>query len=128
MTTKLQDPATAAKTYWAILSRLLYKKKNPVIPPLFVNGKFVSDFCEKANLFNKLFASLCTPIKNSSVLPLFSYRTNARITSFDFTEEDMSLIIKNLDLAKAHGCDNISTKMIKICSESLTVLLRIIFE
>ena len=30
--------------------------------------------------------------------------------------------------AKGHGCDNISIKMIKICRESLTVPLRIIFE
>ena len=74
------------------------------------------------------FASICTLIKNSSVLPLFSYRTNARITSFHFAEEDISLKIKNLDLAKAHGCDNISLKMIKICSASLTFTLRIIFE
>ena len=128
MTTKLQDPKTAAKTYWAVLIRLLYKKKIPAIPPLFVNGKFVSDFCEKANLFNNFFASICTPIKNSSLLPLFSYRTSARITSFDVTDEDISLIIKNLDPAKAHGCDNTSIKMIKTCSESLTVPLKIIFE
>ena len=50
MTTKLQDPKTAAETHWAILRRLLYKEKIPAIPPLFVNGKFVSDFCEKENL------------------------------------------------------------------------------
>ena len=78
--------------------------------------------------FNNYFVSVCTPIKNSSVLPLFSCRTNARITLSNFTEEDISLIIKNLDPAKAHGCDNISIKMIKICSESLTVPLRIIFK
>ena len=42
-------------------------------------------------------------------------------------EEDI-LIIKNLDQAKAHVCDNILVKMIKICSVSLTALLRIIFE
>ena len=113
MTAKLQDPKTAAKTHWAILSRLLYKKKIQAIPPLFVNGKFVSDFCEKVNLFNNFFSSICTPI---SLLPLFSYRANARITSFDITDEGISLIIKSLDPAKAHGCDNISIKMIKICS------------
>ena len=79
MMTKFQDPKTAAKTYWAILSRLLYKEKILAIPPSFVNGKFVSNFCEKTNLFNNFFALICTPIKNSSVLPLFSYRTNARI-------------------------------------------------
>ena len=59
---------------------------------------------------------------------MFSYRTNARRTSFDFTEEDISLIIKNLDPTKAHGCDNIAIKMIKICNESLAVPLRILFE
>ena len=128
MTTELQDPKTAAKSYWAILSRLLYKKKIQAIPPLLVNGKFVSNFCEKANLFNNLFAQIFTPIKNSSVLPLFSYKVRARTTSFYFTEEDISLIIKKLDPAKPHGCGNISIKMIKICTESLTVLLRIILE
>ena len=55
---------------WAILSRQLYKQKIPAIPPLLVNGKFVSDLCEKANLFNSNFASTFIPIKNSSVLPL----------------------------------------------------------
>ena len=64
MTKKLQDPKTAAKMNWAILSRLLYKKKIPVIPSLSVNGKSVSDFCEKGNLFNNFFASICTPIRN----------------------------------------------------------------
>ena len=129
MTTKLQDPKTAAKTCWAVLSRLLYKKKIPaIIPPLFVNGKFASDFCEKANLSYSIFVSICTPIKNSSVIPLFSYRTNARIKLFHFMEEDISLIIKNLDPAKAHVCDNMSIKMIKICCESLTVSLRIKFK
>ena len=39
-----------------------------------------------------------------------------------------SFIIKNLDPVKAHGCDNISIKVIKICSESLTVPLKIIIE
>ena len=46
MTTKLQDPETAAKTHWAILSRLLY-----FTLPLLVNGKFVSGFCEKKQTF-----------------------------------------------------------------------------
>ena len=62
-----------------------------------VNGKFVSDFCEKANIFNKFFSSRCTPIQNTSILPTFLHRANARITSFYFTKEDILLIIKTLD-------------------------------
>ena len=82
MTTKLED--TAPKTYWAILNRLLFNKRIPPIPPLLVDGSFVSDYCEKANLFNNLFATTCTPIKNNNVLPPLSYKTNNRISSFLF--------------------------------------------
>ena len=70
MTTKLQNPKTAAKTYWGILSRLLHNKKIPAIPPLLVNDKFASDICEKASFFNKL------------------------LHHFQFMEEDISLIKK----------------------------------
>ena len=130
ITTNFQDPKTAAKTYQAILSGLIYNKKVPAIRSYsaLVNGKFVSDFREKANLFDNFSASIHTLIKKPRVLSQFSFRTNARITSFYFTKKDIFLIIKILDPPKAHGSDNISTKMIKICSESLTVPLRIIFE
>ena len=52
---KLKIASTALKTYWDILNCLLYNKKIPAIPPLLADGKFVSDFCEKANLFNNFF-------------------------------------------------------------------------
>ena len=54
--------------------------------------------------------------------------TDAKIISFHITKEDILLIIKTLDLSKAHGWDNISIKMIKICGESITVPLKIVFE
>ena len=38
------------------------------------------------------------------------------------------VIIKTLDCSKAHGCDNIFIKMTKICSQSLILPLKIIFE
>ena len=85
MITKLPDTKTAA-TYFAFLGSLLYKINIPEIIPLFVNGKFVSDFCEKENLFDNIFAS----VKNSNVSPLFLYRANVRITLFHFTEEDIN--------------------------------------
>ena len=47
------------------------------------------------------------------------HRTNAKITSFYVTKEDILPITKNLDSTKAHGLDDISIKMIKICGESI---------
>ena len=128
MTNKLNDPKAAPKTYWSILNRFLYNKKIPVIPPLLVNGKFVLNFCTKANLFNDFFASICTPINNGSTMPPFAYKTNVRINSFRINHNDISLTIKNIDLNKAHGCDNISIKMIQICGESIALPLKLLFE
>ena len=48
---------------------------------------------------------------------------NARTTSFHVTEEEILLLTKTLDSSKAHGWDNISIRMIKICGKSVTVPL-----
>ena len=128
MTTKLEYSNAAPKTYWAILNRLLYNKKIPAIPPLFVDGSFISDYCKKQIFFNNFFGSICTPIKNNRVLPPLLYKTNTRINSFCVTNKDILSIIKSRDSKKSHGFDNISIKMVKICSESVTIPLKIIFE
>ena len=129
MTTKLKDSNTVPKTYWAISNRLLCNKKVPAIPPLFVDGSFILDNCKKANLFNNFFVYICTPIKNNSVLPPVLYKTNTtRISSFRVTNKDILSMIKSLDSSRSHGYDNISIKMIKICSELATISTRIIFE
>ena len=72
-TDKLQNPSTA-KTYWAILSRLLYNKKIPAIPPLLADSKFVSDFCEKANLFINFFHQYVHQYKMQVFYHLFYIR------------------------------------------------------
>ena len=128
MTTKLEHSNAAPKTYWAILNRLLYNKKIPAIPPLFVDCSFISGYYKKANLFNNFFDSICTPIKSSSVLPPLFYKTNTRINYFRVTNKDILSIIKLLDSSKSHGCDNILIKMIKICSELVTIPLKTVFE
>ena len=63
MCKNLEDSHTSAKAYWTMLNRLIYNKKIPAIPPLFVDDNFIPDFCAKANIFNNYFASICTPIK-----------------------------------------------------------------
>ena len=63
ITSELEDSNKVPKTYWFILICFLYSIKIPAIPPLLVDGNFISDFCKKANLFNNSFASIYTPIK-----------------------------------------------------------------
>ena len=79
MSKKINDPSKAAKSCLSILNSFLNNKKIPSIPPIFHNGKVISEFKEKANLLNLFFASQSTPVSNFSVLPDISFYTNARL-------------------------------------------------
>ena len=66
---RLADPLTSPKTCWSILKTFLNNKIILYIPPLFHENKFITDFKEKAELFNHLFVNQCSLLRNNSVLP-----------------------------------------------------------
>ena len=89
---------------------------------------FVTDIQTKANIFNKFFTEQCTPLKNSSVLPVNQmFLTQSRLNPIDFDQNVVLKIIRVLKIHKAHGHDDISIKMIKICDKSLLKPLIILF-
>ena len=49
LTQKLNTVQKSTKAYWTLLKNFLNNRKIPVIPPLFHNNKFFTDFKEKAN-------------------------------------------------------------------------------
>ena len=73
---ELDDPSTITKAYWSILNTLLNSTQIPHVPLLNVNGKVISNFDKKLELFNLHFTSQKTPINNSSVIPPLVYETN----------------------------------------------------
>ena len=126
---KLNNPLLQAKTYWSILKTFYNDKKIPLIPPLLIDDNFVTDIQAKANIFNKYFADQCTPLKNSSILPTRQiFLTQAKLRILNFNEEEILKIIRALNINKAHGHDDISIRMIKICDVSLLKPLTILFE
>ena len=126
---KLNNPLVQAKTYWSILKTFYNGKKIPLIPPLLVNEKFVTDMKTKADIFNKFFAEQCTPLKNDSKTPITQiFLTQSRLSSLDFNEDEILKIIRTLNIHKAHGHDDISIRMIKICDKSLLKPLTILFQ
>ena len=58
---KLNDLKTATKTYWVILKTFVNGSKTPLIPPLLVDNKLVTDFLDKANLFNNFLLNYALP-------------------------------------------------------------------
>ena len=103
--------------------------KVPLIPLLLVSNKIVSDFTEKANLFNVFFSSQCTPISNNSVLPSSKYFiTDKRLTTIKFNRDDILKIIRNLNVNKSHGHNGTSIRMLKICDSVVTEPLSILLK
>ena len=124
---KLSNPNTSQKTYWKIMNSFLNKCKAPKIPPLFYNNRFVVNCKEKANIFNSFFASQCTPIVNSSSLPDFFLLTDHSLSTVPITDDEIQDLLLGININKAHGPDDISANMIKLCGTSLILPLKIIF-
>ena len=126
---KLSDMRLSPKTYWTILKTFYNGKKVPLIPPLLINNQLVSDFKTKANHFNHFFSQQCIPLANNSVIPEYqSYETGERLSSIVIQTDDILKIIRNLNVNKAHGHDEISIRMLKICDSSIVEPLMIIFK
>ena len=111
------------------MKTLLNGKKIPCIPPLFHDDKCIVDFQEKSEIFNSFVTDQCSPISNRSVLPSeLPLWTGSTLSTCHFAEEDILRKINNLDPNKAHGHDEISIRMLKICGDSICRPLNIIFK
>ena len=86
-----------------------------MIPPLSVNGNIITNFKEKANLFNKYFSRQCNPLPNNNKLPENqTYIAETKLSFYDIEYEDIYKIIKTLDINKAYGHQEISMRMLKL--------------
>ena len=126
---KLNNPLLQAKRYWSIIKTFCNEKQIPLILLLLIDNMFVTDIQTKVNFFNKFFTEQCTPLKNSSVLPINQIiLTQSRLNSIYFNEEEVLKIIRALNIHKAHSHDDISIRMIKICDKSLLKPLILLFR
>jgi len=124
---KICNPSTGQKTFWSAYKRLSNKKKITNIPPLFENGKYISNFREKASIFNNYFALQCQPFDIDSSLPVFT-PTGNYLTSIIVSHSHIVKIINKLDSKKANGFDEISAAMLKICPKEVARPLYLIFK
>ena len=129
LTKKLNNPLLQAKTYWSILKLFYNDRKVPLVPPLLIDDKFVTDIQTKTSIFNNFFADQCQPLNNASDLPTNQiFLTQSRLGSFDFNEGEILQIIRALNINKACDHDDISIRMIKICDKSLLKPLNLLFR
>ena len=124
----MADPGQGVKAYWSALNRLINKKKVVNIPPLLENGIFVTNVQAKAIVFNDFFVEQCCSLATGSTLPVFLPRCNKILQDIAVDRNKVLKLICNLNTNKAHGCDDSSASMIKICDSSIVEPLCLIFE
>ena len=94
-----------------------------------MNGKIITDFNEKANLFYKYFSSQCNPLpNNNTLLENQTYITETKLSSFNIEDENIYKIIMTIDINKAQGLDGVSIKVLKLCHKSIIKPLSIILS
>ena len=126
---KLNNPKIEGKTYWSILETFVNGSKIPLIPPLSVGNRLATDILAKANLFNDLFSKHCSTIVSRSSLPTtLTVETESRLSTTDFSTDDIIKFIKALEPNTAHGRDGISIRMIKLCAFLISKPLHIVFK
>ena len=126
MGNKVDDPGTSPKSYWKIINRVMNNCKDPKIPPLLINNRFILDCREKAKLFNDFFSQQCKPIIN--VLPISIFLTEKRIDQLSIGNDEIISLIRNINPNKATGSDGISGQMLLLCDDSVILPLKIIFR
>ena len=97
---------------------------------MFISGllRFLFLIEKPIILINSLLLK-CTPIDSDSQIPdSVVFNTEARFSSITCEDNDILKIIRNLDISKAHGFDDISIRMVKLCDDSLVKPLSIIFQ
>ena len=112
-----------------MLKIFLNNKKIPLIPPLFHENRFITDFKEKAELLNSFFSNQCSLLRNCSKLPAnLRYVTDKRLRTINFITDNIEKVIESLNSNKGHGHENISIRMLKICGNTICKLLELIFK
>ena len=102
-------------------------RKVPLIPPILKGNKCVSDFKEKATILMSFYSLQCSLVVSSPVLPDKSYLASSSLESITISGSDILKTIRSLDINKAHGHDDISVRMMKICDDAIVEPLKMLF-
>ena len=87
---RFNNTQKSSTTYWYFLNFFLNNRKIPLIPPLFHENRFITDFKEKAELFNSFFSNQCSLLKNCSKLPTnLRYVTDKRLRTINFAADNI---------------------------------------
>jgi hypothetical protein len=119
------------KRWWSVVKGILGKGKDDSYPPIHNGNIYATSNKEKAELFNKYFLSHSNLDLSNAKLPNDVSNSEFVIENVSATEQEVSDLIATLDICKATGHDDISSRMLKMAGvcivPSLTRLINMCF-
>ena len=89
----------------------------------------MTNFKDKANIFDDFFSKQCQSIPSNSILPSIQiFETFSRLSTVDIDSKKVLKLINGLNSYKARGHDGISIRMLKICGPLLIIPLSLPFS
>jgi len=117
--------STSQKKFWSFIKSL--RKDSCSIQTLKVNSKVITNNKEKAEVLNSHFQSIFT-VEPNELPPEKESSPYAPMTNINITTPGIFNLLKYLNIYKASGPDQISTRFLKETAEVVAPILKIIFE
>ena len=114
-----------SKPFWRYIKSK--KQENIGVSPLKDGGKLYSDSQSKADILLKQFSSVFTR-STSSVMPPTTHRVPQGISNITVTIEGTEKLLKNINVTKAVGPDNIPNRVLRECAHELAPIITLLFQ
>jgi len=116
------------KAFWRYVNSKTKTKKTICDLEVTPGGKLSESDTEKAEALNAFFSSVFTheDLKNIPTLEPRNYKE--KLTSLNFTIDDVMTILAKMKIAKSPGPDGVHPRILKECSEAISEALYIIFR
>ena len=124
----LSTETTNGKLFWKTSKQLLnVEKSSSSIPTLVLNNEYAEDDNQKANMLNTYFTSQAVVTDDCRPLPEL-LPTQSMLTHILVSSQDVSDVLRNLDINKACGPDLIRPHLLKESAGVLARPLSILFN
>ena len=101
------------KKWWTILKSLLGQTNDSSFPPMCYDDRVIVDDKGKADAFNEYFSKASLLDDSNAELPDFQPLTNMSLEVIQVTTEDVLDQLRELNISKAYGPDEISPRFLK---------------
>lgn len=126
---KLRGPGVGSKTWWSLVKEQQGTSHHDTIPPLNrPDGSTAASSKDKASLLAEFFAKKMSVDDPRRSPPHIPQETCHTVTSVPVSQEQVERLLKEVDVSKATGPDDISPRVLKQCARELSSPLSTVFE